>query len=695
MRSFWWVTTILSSSVIAAGQNNEAYSQPSYPSPWGDGKGGWAEAYEKAREFVSQLTLVEKVNLTTGTGWMQGSCVGETVSIPRLGLRGLCLQDGPMGIRFSDYNSAFPAGVNIAATWDRSLGYLRGRAMGRATEGGRNWEGFSPDPVNTGVMMAETSKGAFRLVGEANGYACANSYTLNNLLKRELDFQGFVISDWGADTSGVSSTLAGLDMSMPGDTLFSSGDSYGSANLTISVVNGTVPEYRIDDMAIRIMAAYYKIGRDKYQVPINFNSWNRDIDDPIYATAGREYGIGRVNEHVDVRGNHASMIREIGAASTVLLKNTDGALPLSGEEKFTAVFGSDADADPVGINSVLIMAVTMALLPLAYNKIQALASQADVALVFVNSDSGEEFIVVDGNEGDRNNLTLWRDGDTLIKAVTQNNNTVVVIHSDGPVLVGGWYENPNVTAILWADVLYGRVNPGGKSPFTWGKAREDYSADVLYAPNNGDEAPQIDLTEEPISPLYMNSDHGLSYTTFAYSNIRVRPLRNPAPYVPTSGLTEPAPVFGNFSTDWSDYLFLESSGDPDYGLSADEYLPENATSAVPQPLHPAGGQPGGNPGLYEQVAIVTVDITNTGTVSGDEYISHGGPDDPKIVLRGFDRISLRPQETKEFSVVLTRRDISNWDVVSQNWVVTEYPKTVYVGSSSRELRLEADLSSLS
>lgn len=609
------------------------------------------------------------------------------------------------------------------------------------------------------------------------------------------------MSDWGAHSAGVSSTLAGLDMSMPGDTSFDSGDSYWGTNLTISVVNGTVPEYRIDDMAIRIMAAYYKVGRDTHQIPVNFNSWTHDTYGPIYAYAGPEYGVGRINEHVDVRGgNHAALIRGIGAASTVLLKNS-GALPLTGIEKFTAIFGSDAGSDPVGINGCAdhgcdngtlatgwgsgtsnfpyivtpeeaikreILSQGVGLVDSitddwAYDKIQMLASQAEVSLVFVNSDSGEEFIAVDGNEGDRNNLTLWRDGDALIHNVaSRNNNTIVVIHSGGPVLVGDWYDNPNVTAILWAgmpgqesgnsitDVLYGRVNPGAKTPFTWGKQRTDYGTDVLYSPNNGVNAPQIDFTEgvfidyrafdkANITPIY-EFGFGLSYTTFEYANLRVKPVQNASSYEPTTGYTDPAPVLGNYSRTWSDYLFpedirrvpmflypwlnttdpAESSGDPDYGLPADEYLPPNATSSAAQPLHPAGGAPGGNPYLYEEVAIVAAEITNTGTVPGYEvpqlvsslhtlclppwylmidinsnpfkkYLSLGGPNEPKVVLRGFDRINLNPEETKLFKVALTRRDISNWDVLSQNWVVTNYTKTVYVGSSSRNLPLKADL----
>ena len=87
-------------------------------------------------------------------------------SIPRLGFRSMCMQDGPVGVRSTDFNSVFPSGQTVAATFDRGLFYERGYAMGiehkkkgvtvslgpvagplgRAPEGGRNWEGFSPDP---------------------------------------------------------------------------------------------------------------------------------------------------------------------------------------------------------------------------------------------------------------------------------------------------------------------------------------------------------------------------------------------------------------------------------------------------------------------------------------------------------------------------------------------------------------------
>lgn len=108
----------------------------------------------------------------------------------------------------------------------------------------------------------------------------------------------------------------------------------------------------------------------------------------------------------------------------------------------------------------------------AYSDIANAAKHADTCLVFVNADSGEEYLTVDGNQGDRNNLTLWHAGESLILTVTAKcANTIVVVHSVGPVIMESWYANPNVTAILWAglpgqesgnsilDVLNGAVNP--------------------------------------------------------------------------------------------------------------------------------------------------------------------------------------------------------------------------------------------
>lgn len=603
-----------------------------------------------------------------------------------------------------------------------------------------------------------------------NSYACQNSYLLNYLLKGELGFQGFIVSDWSAQHSGVGSALAGLDLTMPGDVTFDSGTSYWGANLTIAVLNGTVPEWRVDDMATRIIAAWYFVGRDNATVPINFDSWTPDTYGYEYFIANQGYGL--VNEHVDVRGEHSNLIRQIGAASTVLLKNTNHALPLTGKEKFTAVFGEDAGSNEYGPNGCPDRGCDNGTLAMGWGsgtanfpylitpetaiqnevvgnlgvfqsitdnyaglQINTLASQASVAIVFVNADSGESYINVDGNIGDRNNLTLWKGGDTLIRNVSAHcNNTIVVLHTVGPVLLSNYSDHPNITAILWAglpgeqsgnsiaDVLYGRVNPSAKLPFTLGKSREDYGTDLLYTPNEGTGAPQVNFTEgnfidyrafdhADITPVY-EFGYGLSYTTFAYSDLKISKTIA-GNYTPTTGRTAAAPVLGAAGNNTADYLLpanfsavplyiypylnftdLErSANDSNYGVPG--YIPAGSQDGFSQPLLPAGGAPGGNPELYDVLYQVTATITNTGKIGGAEvpqlYLSLGGPSDPKVALRGFERLSIDPGSSATFAVDLTRRDVSNWNPVVQNWVISDYRKTVHVGTSSRKLLLSAPL----
>ncbi|PTU20491.1 hypothetical protein P175DRAFT_0501106 [Aspergillus ochraceoroseus IBT 24754] len=859
MKFGWYEVAVLTtaSSVGVSAKNDLAYSPPYYPSPWATGQGDWADAYSRAIEIVSKMTLDEKVNLTTGTGWMLERCVGQTGSVPRLGIQSICTQDGPLGIRFTDYNSAFPAGVNVAATWDKSLAYLRGNAMGqefsdkgidvqlgpaagplgRSPDGGRIWEGFSPDPVLTGIMFAETIKGIqdagviatakhylvneqehFRQAPEAvgygyditdslsanvddktlhelylwpfadavragvgaimcsynqinNSYGCQNSHLLNRLLKAELGFQGFVMSDWSAEHSGVGAVLAGMDMSMPGDVTFNSGTSYLGANLTIAVLNGTVPQWRIDDMAVRIMAAYYKVGRDRLQHPPNFSSWTRDEFGYAYIAVS-EGPYERVNEFVEVQRDHASVAHRVAADSVVLLKN-HGSLPLTGKERMVGILGEDAGSHPWGANGCADRGCDQGTLAMgwgsgtsnfpylvtpeqaiqdevlrgrgnvfavtdnyALDQVASVAAQSTVSLVFVNADSGEGYINVDGNEGDRKNLTLWKNGENLIKAAAGNcNNTIVIMHSPGPVLVTDWYDHPNITAILWnglpgqesgnalTDVLYGRINPGGKSPFTWGRTRAAYGDPLLTEPNNGRGAPQHDFTEGIFidyrhfdknneEPIY-EFGFGLSYTTFSYSDLQIQRLNAPS-YVPTTGKTQAAPIFGTIQ-DASAYLFPQgltkikefiypyisstdlksAAGDANYGMKESQYIPLGSQDGSPQELLSASGGPGGNPGLYDDLFRVTATIKNTGSVVGGEvpqlYVSLGGPNEPKVVLRQFDKLNLNPGEEFVWSTTLNRRDLSNWDVQKQDWIISSYPKKVYVGSSSRKLPLEATL----
>lgn len=354
------------------------YSTPDYyPTPNGGWVSNWTAAYAKAQQVVSNMTLAEKVNLTSGTGYLMGPCVGQTGSALRFGIPRLCLQDGPLGIRNTENNTAFPAGVTTGATWDKELMYARGVAIGeeargkginvqmgpvvgpigRKPESGRIWEGFGADPSLQAVGAAQTIQGMqstgaiatlkhfilneqemyrmtdvlqvgyssdiddrtlheiylwpfaegvragvgsvmaaynhvwiflkpFSLLGlaslrlrskcckaeanfvdlldiQVNGSLCTqNSEILNGILKDELGFQGFVVSDWYAQFGGVSSAIAGLDMAMPGDGAVPLlGDSYWNYELSTAVLNGTVPLERLNDMVCQLHFCFLLLRR--------------------------------------------------------------------------------------------------------------------------------------------------------------------------------------------------------------------------------------------------------------------------------------------------------------------------------------------------------------------------------------------------------------------------------------------------
>lgn len=537
-------------------------SEPWYPSPPGGTVERWKESYEKAAKLVEQMTLIEKVNVTTGTGWSMGMCVGNTGPVDRLGFPSLCLQDGPLGLRFVDNATAFPAGITVGATWNKDLMHKRGQAhgfeakkkgihillgpsmgpLGRLPAGGRNWEGFGADPVLQGIAAAETIKGiqesgviatAKHYVGNEqehfrqswewgtpnaissniddrtlheiyawpfadsiragvasvmcsynqvnNSYACQNSKLLNGVLKDEMGFQGFVQSDWLAQRSGVASALSGLDMSMPGDGLrWQDGKPLWGTELTKAVLNSSVPMERLDDMVLRIAAAWYQLGQDdkkNWPKPSdgggpNFSSWTDEEYGQLHPGSPNSDEKGLVNKFVPVRnteegGDHDKLARQIATEGIVLVKNEGKVLPIhrkgsdysesSATGKFKiGVFGEDAFSNSKGNNAcadrgcnegTLTMGWGSGAVELPYlvtpidalrknfdystidlsevrdnsdPQTEKIAADQDLCIVFINSDAGEGFISWDGVKGDRNDLYAQKGGDALVQKVAAN-----------------------------------------------------------------------------------------------------------------------------------------------------------------------------------------------------------------------------------------------------------------------------------
>ncbi|KAI4865177.1 glycoside hydrolase family 3 protein [Hypoxylon rubiginosum] len=571
----------------------DGLSPPWYPTPKGGTAQSWADSYRKASEMVAKMTLPEKVNITTGTGWKMGPAVGNTGPAVNVGFPALSLQDGPLGIRFADNSTALPAGVTVGATWNKELMYQWGSVhaiearkkgvnvilgpcigpLGRMPAGGRNWEGFGADPYLQGIAAAESIKGIqeegvmatikhlvaneqehFRQpwewglpnalsaniddrtmhelylwpfgdavkVGVAsvmcsynminNSYACGNSKLLNGLLRDEMGFQGFVMSDWLAQRSGVASALAGLDMTMPGDGLFwEDGKSLWGSELTRSILNGSVPLNRLNDMVTRIVAAWYQLGQDdetKFdRKGPNFSSWTDEPEGVFAPGSPTDQEIVPVNQYINVMGDHASTARQIAAEGTILLKN-EGLLPLTRGANAhpnttmkhdgplrVAIFGEDAGpgegpnhcpdrgcnqgtlASGWGSGSVEFPYLVTPVEALSkswedtegvevstyltnkppFAKQPAILQDPQLCIVFANADSGEGYKSWEGINGDRPDLFLQKGGDDLIVEVAQgchggDGDVLVVIHAVGPVTMEKWIDLPNVKAVLLANL---------------------------------------------------------------------------------------------------------------------------------------------------------------------------------------------------------------------------------------------------
>ncbi|KAI8804500.1 glycoside hydrolase superfamily [Cladochytrium replicatum] len=690
----------------------------------------WAQATAKAKAAVSGLTTAELATVVSGIGWQQGPCVGNTAGVSKIaGFNGLCLQDGPAGVRFGNGTSVFPSGINVAATFNKQLMLEHGVAMGeefrgkgvnvwlgpvlnfaRTPQGGRNWEGAGADPYLVAVASSLQVKGAQSVGviatvkhyigneqehGRNNGntnmddrtlrelygypflasiqagagaamcsynkfngtYACVNS-RLFQILKQDLGFNGFIMSDWWATADPVNSANNGLDVMMPGDAFCCGGPPQSPIlwgnNLATLVENKNVSSSRLTDMATRVISSWYKMGQDKNYPVVTLK-----------------------DASVNVQKNHAAHIRQVGAESSVLLKNS-GVLPLKEGLKSIAIVGEDsgrgrgpnAFSDRGGVSGTVAIGWGSGTADFPYivtpqegitakaskfgisgssirvantndtdlNAAKTAATGADVAVVFVYSNSGEGYITVQGNAGDRNDLKLWNGGDDLVNAVASvNKNTVVVIHGPGAVDMP-WINNPNIKAVIMAlypgqetgnaisDVLFGSVNPSGRLPFTIGADRTQYCCEVIYS-----DTAEVTYTEglfidymwndlKGIKPVFWFG-HGLSYTTFAYSNLRV---------IPGAGQT----------------------------LNA---------------------------------AVV---VTNTGNVEGQEvaqlYLGFpSGLGEPLKKLRGFEKVNVRPRASAVATFFLSKQDLSIWDVKTQKWVVPNGTFTVYVGASAGDIRQKA------
>ena len=716
-------TIILSAAalILAACCNQPKFDGPTYLNPN-------APVEERVEDALSRMTLEEKAGMTTAQSKFSSR------GVPRLGIPEVWHTDGPHGIRpevlwdewdqagwTNDSCTAFPALINLAATWDKEMSLLYGRSIGeearyrkkdillgpginicRTPLNGRNFEYMGEDPYLAGQMVVPYVKGvqengvaacvkhyavnnqefqrtqsnsvvddrtlyeiylpAFKAaVQEGNAWAIMGSYNLYNgqfnchnkkllvdILKGEWGFDGVVVSDWGGCRDDEEAVLNGLDIEM--------------GTWTNGLTGAASDGYRNYHMA----DPYLKGLREGTYTTKELDDKVRRILRTIFRTSMRpEPNYGRF-----VCPEHYQAARDISAAGVVLLKNDNNTLPLNVPEggkillvgenvvKKMVVGGGSSnlktayEVNPLeGIQNaygdkaeVVWARGYVGDTSTSYNAVDTGQDLTDnrspevlIAEAVEEAKDADYVIFVGGlnksahqdNEStDRLQITLPYGQEKVIEALAEVAKNLVVVNISGSAvampwadkvgaIVQGWYGGTETGNAL-ADVLTGKVNPSGRLPFSVPFCYEDGPIKTerqypgikepgdQYWQTHYDEGVYVgyrwyDTKEIPVQFPF---GHGLSYTTFEYSNAKAA-----KPSMTASGTLK-----------------------------------------------------------------VSVDVANTGDYDGAEIVQlyiadpEASIDRPAKELKGFEKVLLKAGEKKTVTFEIDAEDLSYFDAGKHEWV---------------------------
>jgi beta-glucosidase len=490
---------------------------------------------------------------------------------------------------------------------------------------------------------------------QVNGEYCGqNPHLLRDILKNEWGFDGFVVSDFFTGIyDAKKAALAGLDIEMPLQYHY-------WRDLKRLVEAGEVPPGAIDEAVLRIL-------RQKLR----------------FAQVGEP---GRYRPQAVFSPGHRQLARRVAQESIVLLKNDPprGSPPLLPLDltrlQRLAVIGELAGDTPTGdhgssrVRSPEVVSILEGLVAalgkrrVAYSRgwslaeAQRVAENSDAAVVCVGYTYKDEGEKIAGSGGDRPSLAIHQIDEALIRAVrSRNQNTIVVLIGGSAIITESWRGIIPAILVAWypgcegghavADVLTGRVNPSGKLPCTFprsprqlpffypagalaqtartgalaqiartgaGRRRDPAAREIEYGYYHGYRL--MDQTgETPAFPF----GFGLSYTTYAYQNLRLAQGR----------------------------------------------LSRQDTLLVRVDVTNTGSRPG------EEVAQLYIGYPGRGV------------DRPRRELKGFARLSLAPGETKTAEIAVLVSELAYYDEAAAAWVVEEGDYVAYAGPWAREEEL--------
>ncbi|MEF2965717.1 glycoside hydrolase family 3 C-terminal domain-containing protein [Paenibacillus sp. M1] len=461
-------------------------------------------------------------------------------------------------------------------------------------------------------------------------YASENAKLLTDILKDEWGHEGFVVSDWGAVNERDNALAAGLELEMPAS------NGIGERKVIEAVRNGKLSEAALDRAVARLLRIIF--------MAVDHN---------------------KENATYDAKAHHA-LAREVAAESMVLLKNEDSVLPLRKESKI-AVIGAFAQTPryqgggsshivPTQLDSpyeeLTKLAAKQELMTYAQGyhldndavdeallaEAKRMAAEADTVVIFAGLPDRYE------SEGyDRTHLRLPENQDMLIASVTEVSSNVVVVLLNGSPVVMPWiggvkavlesYLGGQAAGGAIADLLYGIKNPSGKLAETFPLKLSD-NPSYLNFPGEGDRVEYKEglfvgyrYYEKKEMATLFPFGHGLSYTSFAYSDLK---------------------------------------------LNRSE-IKDTETVQVSVTVTNTGGREG-----QEIVQLYVRDVAST-VIRPDKE------------LKGFAKVSLKPGQSETVTITLGKRAFAYYNVELKDWHVETGEFEIIVGPSSQEPSLVGKL----
>jgi beta-glucosidase len=486
-------------------------------------------------------------------------------------------------------------------------------------------------------------------------YSCENKYLLTDVLKKDWNFKGFVLSDWQGTHSTIKASAAGLDHEEPGEYF------YGDA-MKKAVESGQVPMAELDDHVHRILRSMFACGV---------------VDDPPKKSV------------VDVAGGF-EIARKIEEQSIVLLKNEPALLPLDASKlRAIAVIGAHSDVgmisgggsaqvDPPGGSAIMPpgkggttwqaqiwfptspLTAIRAKAPGAnvqydpgtdISSAAALAKTADVAIVFAYQWESEGM--------DLDSLSLpGNQNDLVEKVAAANPHTIVVLETGGAAtmpwadqvsgILEAWYAGSSGARAI-ANVLFGDVNPCAKLPITFPRSDADLPHTSIVKP------PETSTTKDGDPDAWKKIAAGLPAFQITYAE----------------GL--------KVGYKWYDAEHKQVLFPFGYGLSYTTYTYSNLKVT-----------PGKN-------VRVNFTVTNTGSRAGAEIAQvyaalPAAAEEPPKRLVGWSKVKLNPGESREVTVEVDQQYLSIFQVDQNTWQLIPGEYEFLVGESSQTLPLKEAVS---